>query len=191
MYDVWDIPVIIKMVSTLKPAGPRNLGLRRAKLLTVILLSITTNSINAQLNTIGIPNIFNYPKENYHAGRQNWGIAQDKNGVMFFANSQGLLSFDGVFWKLYPLPNKTVMRSIGIADNGRIYAGGQGEIGYFLPDARGQLIYTSLNNLLTTQQNQFTDVWNIVISGEKVFFRTNKRIFEYTKNKLTEYKGDN
>ncbi len=162
----------------------------RACCLINILFCFLANPAVAQLNTIGIPNIFNYPKENYHAGRQNWGIAQDKNGVMFFANSEGLLTFDGVFWKLYPLPNKTIVRSIGIAPDGRVYVGGQGEIGYFLPDKLGRLEYFSLKALLTNTQNQFTDVWNICITGGKVFFRTNKRIFEYNNNTIIEYKGE-
>lgn len=38
-------------------------------------------------NTIGIPDIINYPKSNYNAGTQNWDIVQDKNGIVYFANN--------------------------------------------------------------------------------------------------------
>jgi hypothetical protein len=68
-------------------------------------------------NAIGIPAIVNYPKEVYNAGSQNWGIAQDRNGILYFANNQGLLSFDGRFWRKYPLPNKTIARSIAIDED--------------------------------------------------------------------------
>ena len=78
---------------------------------------------NAQ-NTIGIPAVVNYPKLTYNAGSQNWGIAQDKNGIIYFANNQGLLSFDGTFWRKYPLPNKTIVRSVAVDKNNRIYIGG-------------------------------------------------------------------
>ncbi|WP_407746560.1 hypothetical protein [Niastella sp.] len=50
-------------------------------------------------NTIGLPEIINYPKQSYNAGTQNWKIAQDKKGIMYAANDEGLLSFDGSFWK--------------------------------------------------------------------------------------------
>src|SRR5215218_7667989 len=62
------------------------------KLLFFILLAI--HQLAAAQNTIGIPGIVNYSKQTYNAGSQNWGIAQDKKGIIYFANSQGLLTFD-------------------------------------------------------------------------------------------------
>src|ERR1700678_2600986 len=79
-------------------------------------------------NTIGIPDIINYSRDIYNAGTQNRGIVQDKNGVMYFANYEGLLTFDGNYWKNYPLPNKTVVRSIAMGEDNRIYAGGQEDL---------------------------------------------------------------
>src|SRR5436190_20056606 len=95
-------------------------------------------------NTIGMPMVVNYPKLVYNAGSQNWGIAQDKNGIMYFANNDGLLSFDGNFWRKYFLPNKTKVRSIAIDVHNRIYVGGQSEFGYFSTDEKGNLNYTPL-----------------------------------------------
>ena len=45
-------------------------------------------------NTIGLPEIINYSKHIYKAGTQNWDICQDVNGLLYFANNEGLLSFD-------------------------------------------------------------------------------------------------
>ena len=108
-------------------------------------------------NTIGIPNIVNYSKQVYTAGSQNWNIAQDKNGIMYFANNDGLLSFDGTSWRTYRLPNKTIARSVAIAEDNRVYIGGQGEIGYFSAAANGELTYTSLNNLIPVKDNDLAD----------------------------------
>src|SRR4051794_4462058 len=91
-------------------------------------------------NTIGIPDIINYPTEAYNAGTQNWDIVQGDNDFIYFANNEGLLRFDGTNWKLYPLPNKSILRSIAIAKDRKIYVGGQNEIGYFLPDNYGRLV---------------------------------------------------
>ena len=110
---------------------------------------------NAQ-NTIGIPEIVNYSKQEYNAGSQNWGIAQDKNGIVYFANNQGLLSFDGTFWRKYQLPNKTIVRSVAIDSNGRIYVGGQSEFGYFFPSKNGDLAYVSLMPLLSEHAKDFS-----------------------------------
>lgn len=130
-------------------------------------------------NTIGIPNIVNYSKQVYNAGSQNWNIVQDHQGILYFANNDGLLSFDGVFWRTYRLPNKTIARSLAVGSDNRIYIGGQGEIGYFYAGANGELAYTSLNRLIPAKDNDFADVWNICFFKGHVFFRANRKILEY------------
>ncbi len=84
------------------------------KRLVVLCVFITFCSLLCGQNTTGISTIINYPKSDYHAGSQNWDIKQDKNGIMYFANNDGLLSFDGNFWRVSPLPNKTIVRSLAI-----------------------------------------------------------------------------
>lgn len=142
-------------------------------------------------NTIGIPNIVNYSKMAYQAGSQNWSIAQDEQGIMYFANTDGLLSFDGVFWRLYPLPNKTVVRSVAAGRDNRIYVGGQKEIGFFSPGKNGDLEYTSLNKLLAPAEDDFADVWNICFHEGHVFFRANKRIFDFFEGRIKAYHSPN
>jgi hypothetical protein len=99
-------------------------------------------------NTIGLPDIINYSKVDYKAGLQNWDFKQDNNGIIYVANNEGLLSYDGTYWKLYPLPNKTIVRSVEIGADNRIYVGGQDEFGYFIPGTNGKLEYHSLIQLL-------------------------------------------
>ena len=50
-------------------------------------------------NPIGMPDIVNYDNTTYNAGTHNWDIQQDRNGVMYFANNEGVLTFDGSRWK--------------------------------------------------------------------------------------------
>ena len=52
----------------------------------------------SQANRIGVPNIQNYLKSDYMAGTQNWAISQGNDGFIFFANNDGLLSYDGIKW---------------------------------------------------------------------------------------------
>ena len=138
-------------------------------------------------NTIGLPQILNYNNSDFHGGSQTWDIKQDSRGVMYFANNDGLISFDGSYWKVYPVPNKTILRSLAIDKEDRIYAGAQDEFGYFTPDARGVLRYTSLKSLIPKPQGQFADIWDIELYGESVFFRATDRIFEYKNNSIRVY----
>ena len=150
-------------------------------LLLFLVMVLVSMHLKSQ-NTIGLPQIINYDKNHFKAGTQTWDIEQDAQGRMYFANNEGLITFDGIFWKTHPLPNKTIMRSLAIDKAGKVYVGGQGEIGYFLPDNSGFLRYTSLIGLLPTSQTTFADIWDIEISGESIFFRATDRIFEL-KNK--------
>ena len=138
-------------------------------------------------NTIGLPEIINYPKQSYNAGTQNWKIAQDKKGIIYAANDEGLLSFDGSFWKKYTLPGGTGVRSLAVGNDGRIYIGSQGEIGYFEPGKNGRLQYRSLNDLIPENEKDFTDIWDVVPVGNEVFFRSYRKIFQLQNDKITVF----
>lgn len=137
-------------------------------------------------NTIStIPFVTHYPKISYNAGYQNWGIVQDKLDIIYFANNNGLLQFNNKSWKCYPLPNKTIIRSLAIDTNDYIYAGGQNELGVYLPGEKGGRIYKSFKDLIPAEFREFDDVWEIYIHpGEGVFFLTSSKIFIYKNNKI-------
>lgn len=139
---------------------------------------------SAQSINLGIPPIRNFPKKTYQAGTQNWDAAQDRRGVLFFANNEGLLQFDGNRWACSPVANKTVLRSVAIDSSGRIYVGAQSELGYFFPAKNGQLRYHSLVGLLPPEARNFEDVWDIEIVGGSVFFRSQRSVFQFVEGKI-------
>ncbi|MEO5891291.1 MAG: triple tyrosine motif-containing protein [Ferruginibacter sp.] len=136
---------------------------------------------------IGQRETVNYEKKQYNAGTQNWKIRQDAQGRMYFANNEGVLVYDGSYWQLYPLPNKTIVWSIEFAKDKRLYAGGQDEMGYFSTGKNGKLKFTSLKNLLPKSEQNFSEIWDIICYGDDVFFRSRRKIFRYHNNKITIY----
>src|SRR5262245_27824593 len=119
--------------------------------LIILLHHLGTDTFGQQI--IGLPQIINYTKSDFMAGTQTWDIKQDGSGIMYFANNEGMLTFDGSHWKVYPLPNKTTAHAIAIDQNNRIYIGAQNEIGFFSPGPDGRLIYTSLKNFIPPLYN--------------------------------------
>ncbi len=138
-------------------------------------------------NTIGLPRIINYSKTDYHGGTQTWDIRQDSSGTLYFANNEGLITFDGTYWKNFPLPNKTILRSLALDHQGRVYTGGQGEVGFFHPDKAGFLRYESLLEFIPPAQKNFADIWDIEILNGSVFFRAMDRIFEWKDSTIQAY----
>lgn len=158
-------------------------------LLLTVLIILYVITLKGQ-NPIGLPKIVNYSNTVYKGGIQNWDIQQDQHGVMYFANNEGLLTFNGKYWKLHPLPNKTIIRSVKIDAGGKIFVGGQDEFGYFSPDQNGILKYTSLKSLIPESYRQFSDIWDIVISKDQVFFRTVEKIFQLKDKAIKVYPSE-
>lgn len=153
----------------------------------IIILLVAGMSVSYGQNPIGIPDIINYYNATYNAGTENRGIVEDQNGIMYFANLEGLLTFDGSSWKLYSLPNKSIVRSVAMGKDNRIYVGGQDDFGFFSPDKSGKLAFTSLKSLISRNNNSFTDIWDIVCVGNDIFFRSKEKIFQYNRNSITVY----
>jgi len=133
----------------------------------------------------GLPLVRNFHTLEYKAGIQNWDIAQDKRGMLYIANNFGLLEYDGDRWELYRVLNGTKVRSVAIDSKGRIFVGCQGDFGYFFPDDRGRLIYTSLADSLDAQHRDFDETWSVYIDNENVYFCTFEDIFLYDGEKFT------
>jgi hypothetical protein len=53
----------------------------------ILLIIILIHSKLFAQNSIGLPDIINYPKQVYKAGLQNWDFKQDKNGLIYAANN--------------------------------------------------------------------------------------------------------
>jgi ligand-binding sensor domain-containing protein/DNA-binding CsgD family transcriptional regulator len=148
--------------------------------------------VAAQAPNLGIPPIWNFSKKQYHAGTQNWDATQDDQGVMYFANNEGVLRYDGVRWRCFPTPNRTVVRAVAWSSaEQKLYVGAQGELGYFsFQGPEGRWLYQSLTHLLPESERIFEDVWDIVFFENQVFFRTNRSVFRYYQHTLqVEYSG--
>lgn len=140
---------------------------------------------HGQTDILGLPPVNNHFKRIYQAGTQNWDIGQRADGVMYFANNEGLLQFDGAFWQCYPISNGTCVRALHTQGADTVYVGGQGELGFFCPDRQGRLKYHSLVSTIPEANRSFEDVWDICSTPEgAVWFRTNDRIFRYEQGQM-------
>lgn len=149
-----------------------------------IFLSLTTSLIHAaDIKSIGVPYIENYPKSVYASGNQNWSIAKDNKGVMYFGNAEGLLTFDGRYWQKYQMPNRQIVRSVATDQNGKIYTGGFGEFGYWAY-LNNKLSYKSLTSLLPKGVKVSDEIWKIYVDRDRVIFQSFSRIFIYKNEKI-------
>lgn len=155
-------------------------------LLCTILLSITVKA--GYIKSAGIPYVQNFPKSIYLSGNQNWAIAKDKKGIMYFGNAQGLLTYDGKYWQQYVMPNRQIVRAVATGSDGMIYTGSFGEFGYWSQKNK-QLNYTSLTSLVPKTHPITDEIWKIFTEGKRVIFQSFSSIYIYQDHKITILKS--
>ena len=138
-------------------------------------MGILVKSVSAQES--GLPLTRYFSANQYAAHNQNWAVAQDSSGVMFFGNTSGILRYDGSEWHMYPTPKGGIVRSLAVGTSRRMYAGAYAEFGYLMSDERGVLRWTSLSDSLPEPLRDFADVWKIHITPRGVFFTSQQNIF--------------
>lgn len=151
----------------------------------LILLLCFTNINLAQELT---PPIQNYTSVQYGAASQNWDVVIDSIGIVYTANNEGLLSYDGQRWTLHTLPSGAIIRSV-YEHKGRIYAGSYQEFGFWKRNKTGELSYTSLMPLLKDYQMQNEEIWDILSFGGSIYFRSFGAIYKYDHEQIIPIKN--
>ena len=159
-------------------------------ILSSFVLFTTFHASATDIKSIGVPYVQNYTKDIYQSGNQNWSVTTDEHGIMYFGNSEGLLSFDGKYWQSYRMPNGLIVRSVAADGKGKIYAGGFGELGYWENDKKGELQYHSLNGLVPKKYQPVNEeIWKIYTDENQVIFQSFGSIYIYSEGKISVVKG--
>ncbi len=141
------------------------------------LVSLISQGVERQANLNF--SVRNFTKQNYKAENQNWSITEDRKGYIYAANNIGLLEFDGIEWGFYPAPNGTVIRSVAVDENNRIFTSGYRELGYWERDLPGNLNYHSLTEIAKPYFNPNEEFWTTLILENKIYFHSFTSLFIY------------
>ncbi len=146
----------------------------------VVALVLFPCSLQAQpassFDEVGRFYVSSFAPEDYNARPQNWGIVQDERGFIYVGNSDGVLEYDGVSWRLIPISNRSIARSLAVDAQGRIYVGAIGELA---PDSLGRMRYVSLVEHIPAEDRNFSDVWKTYALPEGVYFQSVDRLFRW------------
>lgn len=139
---------------------------------------------NTAQQEIGDPFLYNFSPQDYGAFFQCWGLTQDPRGLLYVGNSNGVLEYDGARWRLIPTEKRTVVSSLALGQNGRIYVGAMGEIGYLAPSANGELGYVSLIKRVDPADRKFSDVKSTLANQASVYFQAAERLFRLSGDEI-------
>ena len=137
-----------------------------------LLIFFVYNIISAQFT----PFFKNFSLSEYNAGNQNWGISRAENGMLYVANNNGLLEYNGITWNFTELPNKTTIRSV-LAHKDLVYTGSYEEFGYWKKNSKGVLVYHSLSDRIKNQISPNEEIWQITHFNGGIVFRSFLNIY--------------
>ena len=142
---------------------------------------LTINSFSQDLTELGTKRVKYYSAEDYNGHSQNWSVFQDKRGMLYFGNNDGILEFDGVTWRrIAAFP----VRCFSQGKGSRIYSGGDNEFGYFEKDAKGATIWFSYSKQLPEDKKNYLSMLSIQQEGNKTIFVGFRGIYIYEKDSL-------
>jgi hypothetical protein len=145
---------------------------------------------------IGLVAIRNFGMEDFKSQLQNFYVTQDKNGIVYVGNKEGVLEYRGGVWRKHQLSNKNDAQCVAIADNGIIYVGGVNEFGYFMLDTTGENIgpnlryYSLFERLKGDSISNIGNVTDINFHDSTIYFLTEHHLFIYHQGELHTIKSE-
>ncbi|MFW5759862.1 MAG: ligand-binding sensor domain-containing protein [Cyclobacteriaceae bacterium] len=145
---------------------------------TLLSIAFLLLEVHGQASLPSLPLISSYSSEEYTAGMQNWALGISTEGMLYVGNNSGLLEYDGHEWRSTPVANGTKIRSLTIDQEGIIYAGAQGEFGYFERKNDGYLQYKSLAQLLP-ENFPVDETWSVFKIDSAIYYCTFRHVLKY------------
>ncbi|MCU0456787.1 MAG: hypothetical protein MUE74_10830, partial [Bacteroidales bacterium] len=119
---------------------------------------------------------------------QNWEMSQDPvTGYLYFANSVGLIEYNGISTRRFSMPFGQGIRSVMVSSRGLIFTGAFEEFGYWEKDPDRNLTYNSLAQLTEVPKND--EIWNIYEKGGSIFFQSFTSIYRYDTSGVARIPG--
>ncbi len=161
-----------------------------AKLLVVFGWFVLLHPVNGQLkpkpSEIGTPHMTVFTPSEYKGHAKSTAIDQDQQGVIYIANENGVIVFDGSQWSVIELPGRGPATAIKVGPQGRIYVGGNKEFGYLEKTFSGSYYYVSLKDSLTSTPAALGRIRDIHCKDHQVFFVTKGYLFSYRNDVFQE-----
>jgi diguanylate cyclase (GGDEF)-like protein len=127
----------------------------------------------------GFPLIQVYNAISQQGETQNFGITRDAQGLLYLANLDGVLVFDGAWWREIPIGKEKAGFSIAADAGGRVAVGGYDDFGLLAPDDHGTLCFVSFLPLLPPDERELGQVMQTVPTADGFVFVTSDKLLAW------------
>ena len=130
-------------------------------------------------NERGQPIARTFLPRDYRGHDQIWKITETDEGVMLFGNFNQVVEYDGLTWRLIPVPGGSYIRAMARDDRDTVWVAGVDELGRLVKDAAGRLNYESLRARVPEQAGNLGAIWCIHVMPDGVYFQGNSAVLRW------------
>ncbi|WP_455664922.1 ATP-binding protein [Phocaeicola sp.] len=134
-------------------------------LLLLIAVSLRANE--------GIPFFRNYTSAEYGGHNRNFDVVSGNNGMTYFANFEGVLSFDNSTWRMIYTPGYSRITRLFMDSKGTLWAGGYNIVAKIITDSNRRVILKPI--VSDTEQSKIGEIQDIFEENEQIFFYTREK----------------
>lgn len=163
-----------------------SLGLLSLLLVLMFVANDTALARNHMNNGL-FPSIRFFSPTEYLQHPQTWDVTADENGLLYFANMNGIMRFNGERWDFFATPGSPM--AIHAAKDGTLYTALNGDLGYMNRLPNGRLEYVSLLSSIEHDILPFIDTYSIFDLDGHVYFITDSSIIHKDGETWNSYTG--
>lgn len=141
----------------------------------------------------GLPEIYNYNTTRLGFDAWNKALLRDRRGILYVANLDGVLEFDGEHWRSIQTPDLTPVLSLDLGSDGHIYLGTAGGFGRIQLNSMQQEYIEILSARLPANQQPGGDkyVYETHAVGDSVWFSTSQWLYLWDGRKVRSFESVN
>lgn len=157
--------------------------------LALVYFVLQCKVLNAQRGNTFIQNFL---PTTYQGAANNSGITQNDEGLIFVANNNGVMIYDGIQWEYCKRYDEISIFCISkTVDNEIVTGTADGDIARIVKDSRGKYQYQSLLDSLAEDLRPTEIIRQIIHLGSSTFFLSADRLVEYKDHQLKVYTPEN
>ncbi len=140
----------------------------RSFTLLITLILIGLSSVFAQKGDFFL---HSYQSPISNTDNQNFSAIQGSEGIMYFANTKGVITYDGVHWKI--INTLSTPYALTKSQDGTIYVGCSENFGYLSTNLFGKRTYKSISYA----NKDFGEITHVLSTKDKVYFYSERVVF--------------
>lgn len=145
--------------------------------------------VEAVSTTTGAVPVTTYDAADLGRETMTWCATQDDNGLLYVGGDR-LYVTDGERWRDYPMGNSYAVRALEFSADGRLWAAGNNELGWFEQSSTGDWTFHSLTRHLPDLESELGDVWKVYPKGNGAVFISDKYILAWNGKSFSHWHFD-